>query len=298
MKYNSEIKTAVVPAGGYGTRFMPATKSIPKEMFPMGSKPVILHVVEEIVQAGIEQIIFIVSHHKQSIESFFSPNQILEDFFTEQGKTEQVEQLRRISQMADFGFVYTKPPYGNGGALIAAEHLLRKKHPFLFVWSDELMLTKGESRVKQCVDAYQQYGKPVVSAIEIQDPEKRSRYGMAELKDLPGDETVKEIVRIAEKPALGQEPSPYATHGAYILHPDEIFESLKNTPIGKDGELWLTDALNNMMPKTGLLAKIIKDATYLDCGNPLEYLKSQIDYTLGFSEDAADLKRFLKEKGL
>jgi UTP--glucose-1-phosphate uridylyltransferase len=199
--------------------------------------------------------------------------------------------------MAEIGFVYTKPPYGNGGALVAVKHLLRKNHPFLFVWSDELMLTKGEPRIKQCLDAYEKYGKPVISAIRIDDPKKRSRYGMAQLRDVEGDPTVKEIEKIVEKPALGTEPSDIATHGAYIL-PMEIYDYLEKTPIGKDGELWLTDILNNMIPHTGAIAKIIEDGDYLDCGNPLEYLKSQIDYTLKYSADAEELKEFINEKKL
>lgn len=289
----NEIKTAVIPAGGYGVRFMPATKSVPKEMFPLGNKPIILHVVEEVVKSGITQIIFVVSHHKQAIESFFSPNQILESFFEEKGKREEVERLRAISSMAEIGFVYTKPPYGNGGALVAAKHLLRKKHPFLFVWSDELIMTSGVPRIKQCIETYEKYGKPVVSAIRIDDPKKRASYGMAELTDVTDERSVKEVKRIVEKPAFGTEPSDIATHGAYIL-PMEVFDYLEKTPIGRDGELWLTDILNNMMPHTGLMAKIIEDGQYLDCGSPLSYLKSQIEYTLGHSPDSEKLKEYLK----
>lgn len=291
-----EIKTAVIAAGGYGTRFMPATKSIPKEMFPMGEKPVILHVVEEAVKSGIKQIIFVVSHHKQSIESFFSPNQILEDYFLKIGKPELVQELKTIETLADISYVYAKPPYGNGGALASAKHLLRKKHPFLFLWSDELMLTRDVPRIKQCVDTYQQYGRPVISAVEIKDPERRQRYGMAELRDMDGETNVKEIVRIVEKPALGQEPSSFATHGAYIL-PMSVFDSLEATPAGKDGEVWLTDVLSTMMKRgEKFVARIIPDVLYLDCGNPLEYLKSQIDYTLNYTESGKELKDFIRSR--
>lgn len=295
MEPNREVKTAVIAAGGFGTRFMPATKSIPKEMFPLGKKPIILHVVEEIVAAGIHQIIFIVSHHKQSIESFFSPNQILEDYFLGIGKEDMVAELRGICDMADFGFVYTKPPYGNGGALFSARHLLRKKHPFLFIWSDEIMMTTGKPRIKQIIEAYDKYQIPTVSAVEIEDPDQRSRYGMAELRDIDGDATVKEVVRIVEKPEKGKEPSVYAAHGAYILTMD-IFDGLAKARPGKGGELWLTDGINIMREKTGLNAKLVEEALYLDCGNPLDYLKSNIDYTLKFSADGEELKRFLKSR--
>lgn len=288
----SKITKALIPAGGYGTRFLPATKSIPKEMFPLGNKPIVLHVVEELVAAGIKDIIFVVSHHKQAIESFFSANQVLEQYFSELGKQQEVDNLRRISEMANFSYVYTKPPYGNGGCLYSAKHLLWND-PFILVWSDEVMLTKGKNRVAQCLETFEKFNKPVVSAVRIAEPEHRQRYGMAELKDLEGD--VKEIVRIVEKPQPGTEPSEYATHGAYVLTP-QVFDALDETQPGANGELWLTDVLNKMMPKTGLLAKIIPDAHYLDCGNPIEYLFSQIDYALSYTDNSKAVDDFIANR--
>jgi UTP--glucose-1-phosphate uridylyltransferase len=276
-----KIKTAVIPAGGWGTRFLPSTKSVPKEMFPLDGKPIILHVVEEVVKSGITNIIFVVSHNKQSIENFFSPNPEVEDYYMKLGKKEEVKNLRKISKLANFSYVYTHPPYGNGGALAAARHLLGDE-AFVFVWSDELILSKKAPRIKQCLDAYYKYGKPVISAIKISDPKLRSRYGMAELKNVKGEKEIKEIVRIAEKPTLGTEPSEYATHGAYILTP-EIFTALDKTKPGKNNELWLSDVINNLKKDTPLLAKIITDGHYLDCGDPLSYLYSQIDYFLNYS---------------
>jgi len=289
----NKIKTALIPAGGWGTRFLPSTKSIPKEMFPLGTKPVILHVVEEAVASGIENIIFVVSHHKQSIESFFSANEILEDYFLKCGKKEQVADLRRIANMANFDFVYAKNLAGNGGALEAARHLLLND-PFVLVWSDEVIFSKKEPRIKQCLDTFYKYGKPVISAVEIKDELKRKRYGMAELRDLPGEEEIKEIVRIVEKPDSGKEPSVYAAHGAYVLTP-EVFSALDKTKLGKNKELWLTDIINKMKEKTGLLAKIIPDGRYLDCGDPLEYLYSQMEYFLNYTEHSAELSSFFKK---
>jgi UTP--glucose-1-phosphate uridylyltransferase len=278
---DKKIKTAVIPAGGWGTRFLPSTKSIPKEMFPLDGKPIILHVVEEAVASGIENIIFVVSHNKQSIENFFSPNPEVEDYFLKLGKIKEVENLKKISKLAHFSYVYTTPPYGNGGALASARHLL-KDEPFVLVWSDEIIFSKIKPRIKQCIEAYYKYQKPVISAVEIKDPKMRNRYGMAELKDIEGETEIKEIVKIAEKPALGTEPSKYATHGAYVLTP-AIFEALDNTPVGSNGELWLSDIINTMKEKTGLLAQIISDGHYLDCGDPLSYLYSQMDYFINYS---------------
>ncbi|MFA5163280.1 MAG: sugar phosphate nucleotidyltransferase [Patescibacteria group bacterium] len=277
-----KITTAVVPAGGWGTRFLPATKSIPKEMFPLGQKPIILHVVEELVASGIENIIFVVSHHKQSIESFFAPNEILENYFLRIKQDEKVKELRDISKLATFDFVYTHEPRGNGGALSAVRHLVGDK-PFVLTWSDEIIFSKTKPRVAQCLDAYYKYGQPVISAVKIEDPKKRQRYGMAELSDITGESEIKTIKQIVEKPALGQEPSEYAAHGAYILTP-EIFTALDSTELDKNGELRLIDVINKMRIKTSLLAKIITDGHYLDCGGPVEYLLSQIDYFVNYTD--------------
>ncbi|PIR74572.1 MAG: UTP--glucose-1-phosphate uridylyltransferase [Candidatus Magasanikbacteria bacterium CG10_big_fil_rev_8_21_14_0_10_47_10] len=290
------IKTAIIPAGGYGTRFLPASKTVPKEMFPLGSKPIIMHVVEEVVASGIENIIFVVSPEKEAIEHFFSSDETFEKFLTDKGKPGLVAEMRGITQMANFTYVYKKPPYGNGGALLAAEHLLRDD-PFVLVWSDEIMLSDGEPRVKQCIDTFEKVGSPVISAVEIVDPKERQRYGMAELDDIDGqsDPTIKKIVRIVEKPAFGTEPSSYATHGAYVLTP-EIFDAFAITAPGVDGELCITDLLNTMKPVTGLHAKIIPGARYFDCGNPVSYMKSLIDYGLSVPEYAKELSEFLEKK--
>jgi UTP--glucose-1-phosphate uridylyltransferase len=164
-----KITTALIPAGGWGTRFLPVTKSIPKEMFPLGGKPIILHVVEEAVASGIKNIIFVVAHHKQSIESFFSTSELIEDYFLKIGKKKEVAELQKISQLANFSFVYANPPFGNGSALIAARHLLENK-PFILAWSDEIIISKKSPRIKKCLQAYYKYKKPVISAIKIEDP--------------------------------------------------------------------------------------------------------------------------------
>lgn len=276
-----KIKTAVIPAGGSGTRFLPSTKSVPKEMFPLDGKPVILHVVEEVVASGIENIIFVVSHNKQSIENFFSPNPEAEDYYLKMGKKEEVENLKKISKLANFSYVYSTSPNGNGAALSSARHLLGNE-PFVLVWSDEVIFSKKEPRIKQCIDAYYKYGKPVISAVEISDPKLRCRYGMAELQEIKGETEIMEIKNIIEKPPLGTEPSKYAAHGAYVL-PPEVFEALDRTSPGLNGELWLIDIINKMKSKTGLLAKVISDGHYLDCGDPLSYLYSQMDYFINYS---------------
>lgn len=290
---SKKVKTAIIPAAGYGTRFLPSTKSIPKEMFPLGNKPIILHVVEEAVTSGIERIIFVVSHHKHAVENFFTPDEMQEDYLMKLGKTEEVEQLKKISNLAEFSFVFAKPPMGNGGALLSARSFVEEE-PFVVLWADEIIISHQKPRLLQCIEAFEKYGKPVISGVEIKDPKKRSRYGMAELKDLEVESEVKEILKIVEKPALGQEPSTFATHGAYVL-PPEIFSYMDQIPL-KNRELWLTDAINELKKETGLLTKIIPDALYLDCGNPLLYLESQIEYAIRCTDDKDHVKKLIHEK--
>ena len=142
------------------------------------------------VASGIKDIIFIVSHHKQSIESFFAANEILEDFYLKNGKREQVKDLRRIQKLANFTFVYTHPPYGNGGCMQAARHLLQDK-PFVWFRADELIVARGKPRVRQCLDVYEKYGLPVVSALRIPNPGDRTRYGMAKLSPVKGERGIR-----------------------------------------------------------------------------------------------------------
>ncbi len=287
----TKVKAAIIPVGGWGTRFLPITKSIPKEMLPLGNKPIILHVVEEVVASGITNIIFVVAQHKQVVESFFSSNEMLEDYFIKLGAKDQVENLKKISKMADFDFVYTKNAHGNSSALGAIKHLVNNE-PFILVWSDEIIFSKTKPRIKQCLETFEKYNKPVISAVKIEDPIKRQRYGMVELKNLPGETDIKEITKIVEKPALGTEPSEYAAHGAYILTP-EIFEAFEAISDGDGREVGLVEVINVMKEKTGLLAKIIPDGHYLDCGNPLEYLYSQIDYYANYSEYSEEVIKHL-----
>lgn len=289
-----KVRTAIIPAGGYGTRFLPATKSIPKEMFPLGNKPIILHVVQEAVASGIERIIFVVAHHKHAVENFFSPNEMQEDFFLKYNKKEAVREIRKISKLAEYSFVFAEPPYGNGGAILPAKDFVGQE-PFVVVWADEIIISKKKPRIKQCIEVYEKYEKPVISAVEITNPNTRCRYGMADLIDVPRETTIKKINKIIEKPAKGKEPSPFAAHGAYVL-PPEVFKIAQKVKLGKDKELWLSDIINELKKETDIFAQIIKDGLYLDCGDPTSYLNSQLEYALSFSDDAKKIKKLICEK--
>ncbi len=289
----SKVKIAVIPAGGRGTRFLPTTKSIPKELLPLGRKPIILHVVEELVNAGIENIIFTVAHHKDALEKFFTPNEELVRYYLSLGKKDEVKDLRRIEKMAKFTFVHSLPPYGNGTTLNDVRHLVGDE-PFIITWADEIIMTKGKSRIQQCLKVFDKYKCPVISAIEIKDQKKRCLYGMAELRKFGRDETVRELVSIYEKPKCGTEPSIFAAHGAYILT-SEIFKYLDKTRPDKNGELWLSDVINKMNKEKRVLAKIIKNGDYFDCGNPVAYMMAQLNYGVKYCKDKRAIRKLIEE---
>ena len=262
-------------------------------MLPLGNKPVLLHVVEECVASGITDIIFVVSQHKHAIETFFSPAPMMEEYYEHMGKNEKVAEIRRITNLANYSFVYTNFPNGNGGALLAAKHLVGKE-PFVLVWGDELITCPGKPRIKQCIETFEKYGQPVISTVKITDKKKLKLYGVAELKPFGDEKLVKKIDRIIEKPTTDDAPSQYAAHGAYILVP-EIFDVFSQIKAKVGFEVFLTDLINIMKRKTGLLAQIIKDGAYLDCGVPDCYLQSQIEFALMHEQTKHQLLPELKK---
>lgn len=288
------VTTAIVPVGGYGTRFLPASKSIPKEMFPVLDRPVVYYVVEELVRSGITKIVFVVGHRKQSVEDFFSLDETYENFLADHGKHAQVAELRHIATMANFSFVYTSPPYGNGAALHAAKHEIAPGEPFVITWGDEFVYTKGQPRIAQCIEAFAEFKKPTIAALRIPDPSERAHYGMAEISKIADRTDVFSLRRIVEKPAFGTEPSEFAAHGAYVL-PYRVFDLLPSIAPGKDGELWLTDVINALAAEEPLIGRIIEDGTYLDCGTPQHYLQSQILLALSTAPYAEEFKKFLQK---
>lgn len=292
IRRKNTVTTAIVPVGGYGTRFLPASKSVPKEMFPLLDKPVVYYVVEELVKSGITKIVFVVGHRKQSVEDFFSRDESYDEFLIAHGKRALVKTLQKISSMARFSFVYTAPPYGNGAALHAARHEIQEGEPFVLVWGDEIVWTPRVPRVKQCLDAFRQFGHATISAFHIRDPRERQHYGMAAGGVFRGREHLLRIDRIVEKPKPGKEPTEFAAHGAYVF-PYNVFDALDEVKPGKGGELWLTDIVNHLAKTEPVLGCVIQDGEYLDCGTPEAYLRSSILFAL-HSSYGSSLKTFLR----
>lgn len=286
-----KIRKAVIPAAGFGTRFLPATKASPKEMLPVVDKPIIQYVVEEAVAAGIEDIIIVTGWHKRSIEDHFDYPFELEKRLLEAGKEKQAAEVRAIAEMANFIYVRQKGPYGNGTPVLNARHVVGNE-PFAVLWGDEFIYS-DPPRLRQMIDVYEKTGAPNISAVRV--PETAvNKYGIADVAPLPdAGPNVFTINRIVEKPKVGEAPSNLAAHGAYIL-PPRIFDILDATPRGKDGELWLVDAISALAKETPIHAVEIQNGRYYDTGNKLEYLKTVVEFGLRHPELRDDFAAFLK----
>src|SRR3989338_1926598 len=237
-----KITKALIPAAGFGTRFLPQTKAMPKEMLPIVDKPVIQYVVEEIVNSGIENIIIVTGATKRAIEDHFDePSEDLVQNLQNGNKSKALEQIKHISDMANFIYVRQKGPYGNGTPVLSGEAVIEDE-PFAVLWGDEFILSEPP-RLKQMIEVHEKYGGMVISGVKIDNKEDLKRYGIADLEPVEGN--VYKIKRIVEKPDPDSAPSYIATHGAYILPPD-IFVALKSLQPGQSGEIWLVDAINKL----------------------------------------------------
>lgn len=283
------IRKAVIPAAGYGTRFLPMTKASPKEMLPIIDKPVIQYVVEEAVASGIEDIIIVTGYNKRAIEDHFDHALELENYLRERGKIEQLQEIQNIAEMANFIYVRQKGPYGNGTPILNVEAIIGNE-PFAVLWGDEF-IHSDPPRLKQMIEVFNKYHDPVISGVRIPNKADLSKYGIAKIK--PIEDMVFEIEEIVEKPEPDEAPSDLATHGAYILTPD-IFSALKNIKPGKGGEVWLTDGINALKKDHKIYAREIENSKYYDTGNKLEYLKANVDFGLKREDMKEEFREYLK----
>ena len=286
-----KITKVVIPAAGYGTRFLPQTKAMPKEMLPIVDKPVIQYVVEEAVQSGIEDVIIVTGWSKRPIEDHFdTPNADLVNNLKQGKKDHLLNELTNISDMANFIYIRQKGPYGNGTPVLSAEPIIGNE-PFAVMWGDEFIHARPP-RLKQMITAWEKYGGVMISGVRIETKDHLSRYGIAELEPVEGP--VHKITKIVEKPLPSEAPSNLATHGAYILPPD-IFKALKGLKPGKGGEIWLVDGINELRKQgVPIYACEIQDGKYYDTGNKLEYLKTVVEFALQHTELNGKFKDFLK----
>lgn len=292
-----KIRKAIIPAAGYGTRFLPATKAQPKEMLPIVDKPIIQYVVEDAVSAGIEDIIIVTGWTKRSIEDHFDYPFELEKRLEESGKYEALEEIRRIANLANFYFVRQKGPLGNATPILNAKKFIGDE-PFLVLWGDDF-ISAQPSRSKQLVEAYGKYGgSAVLGSLKMNSPEDYKRYGYAAGKELSAG--VLKIDEVVEKPGPGMIDSDFAVISGSIYGP-EMFEAIEeaqrrlesdNTP----KELVYLDAVKILLEQQrDCYAIEIKNGKYHDCGNKLEYLKTVVEFGLKHPELKEEFGEYLKK---
>lgn len=281
-----KIKKAIVAVAGSGTRFLPATKAMPKEMLPIVDKPIIQLVVEELVAAGIEDIILVTKWDKKPLEDHFDKAWALENELKKSGKERMYREIKNISEMANFIYVRQKGPYGNGTPILSAASLVDDE-PFVHVWGDDLVKSKV-SFTKQMVDDYALHGCPMIGVQEV-PADEASRYGIVKLKD-----NSMELEDIIEKPEPGKSPSCLADFGRMILN-QEIINILREIPLGKDGELWTVDAIREYVRRGNkFMAKKIEDGEWLTTGDPLNYLKAVVKYAVDREDIGSDFREFAR----
>lgn len=291
-----KVRKAVIPAAGFGTRFLPQTKAMPKEMLPVVDKPIIQYIVEELVEAGIEDIVIVTGYHKRTIEDHFDkPSMELIENLRMGGEKKKplLDEIERISEMANFVYVRQKGPYGNGTPLMNVRPLIGDE-PFIYTWSDDFIKAWPKSRFQQLIDVYNEFGCSVLSGIRADKDEDYSRYGYA------GGQVIKDglidVDVVLEKPGREKAPSDLATVSGFLLTPD-IFNYLdKALQDLKEGqELWYNDALKLMLEdEKRVVACEIKGGKYYDTGNKLEYLKTVIEFALQHPDIHDDFLHYLK----
>ena len=283
------IRKAVIPAAGFGTRFLPASKSQPKEMLPIVDKPVIQYVVEEAVESGITDILMVIGKGKRAIEEHFDRNFELEAELEQQDKREELEAIRKISNLADVHFVWQKELNGLGDAIRCARHHVGNE-PFAVLLGDTVVVADEEPVTRQLIRAYDRYQESVV-ALEAVDPSKVSRYGVIAGKEVAP--SVYLIDDFVEKPPVDEAPSNLAIAGRYVLMP-EIFDYLARTPPGKHKEIQLTDAMRlmgNSRPMYGLQF----DGCRYDIGNKADFVKTNLCFALKHEETREEIAAYIRE---
>lgn len=286
------INKVVIPAAGWGTRFLPQTKAIPKEMLPIIDKPTIQYVVEEAVTSGIKNVIIITGWQKRAIEDHFDRSSELERYLESQGKIKELNQIKEIAKLANFIYIRQNGEYyGNAIPVLTAQPAVGQE-PFAVIWGDEFIMAQPP-RLAQMIEVYEKYGGAVISAVRIETDDQLSRYGIADLE--PVEKNIFKIKKIVEKPLPTEAPSRLATHGAYIL-PPEIFDIIRNLKPGKNGEIWLVDAINELIRRNfPVYACEIRNAKYYDTGNKIEYLKTVVEFAIHHPELGEEFKGYLKK---
>jgi UTP--glucose-1-phosphate uridylyltransferase len=282
------IRKAVLPVAGLGTRVLPATKVIPKEMLPLVDKPTLQYIVEEAVAAGVEEIIFVTSRSKRSIEDHFDSFPELEEVLERKGKRKELEEIRRLQAMATYASVRQPEPLGLGHAILCAKDLVGDE-PFITMLGDNLVAPETPC-LPRLIEVYEQYQGSVLSLVPL-PPEVVPTYGIASVEEVGSN--VLKVAHVVEKPSLEEAPSDLGVFGRYVLTPD-IFELLERTAPGRGGEIQVTDAIE-MQARAGRCYGVIFTGERYDAGTPLGLLTTSIAFALKRPDIAPGLREYMQQ---
>lgn len=283
-----QIRKAVIPAGGLGTRFLPATKSVPKELLPIVDTPTIQYIVEEVYEAGIETVILITAKGKAAIEDHFDLNLELQNKLEREGKEELAARLKEASGMVKVVSVRQGEPRGLGHAVLCAKDLVGNE-PFVVLLGDDLV-DSATPCTRQMMDVYNEHKKSVVALMEVSDDDV-PKFGIC--GGMPLTDRILQLNKMVEKPKLSEAPSKLAIVGRYILTP-EIFEILERTTPGKGGEIQLTDAMSKLMQRQGFIGYRFEGERY-DAGDKFGFLQANIAYAMKRADIAPKLLEYMRK---
>ncbi len=284
-----KVRKAIIPAAGLGTRFLPATKATPKEMIPIVDKPTIQYIVEEAAAAGIEDILIISGRNKRAIEDHFDKSYELEEELRRKGKQELLSSVEEISSIANIHYIRQKEAKGLGHAIYCAKSFIGDE-PFAVLLGDDIVDSKTPC-IKQLMDVYNEYRTTILGVQKVPLPDV-SKYGIIAGNQI--DERVYKVKGLVEKPEVDQSPSNIAMLGRYIISP-RIFEFLEKATPGKGGEIWLTDALQQLMDCEAMYAYDFEGDRF-DVGDRIGFLKATVEFALKREELNDDFSAFLKDR--
>jgi UTP--glucose-1-phosphate uridylyltransferase len=284
MDDSTKITKAVIALAGYGTRFLPATKEQPKEMLPIIDKPIVQYLVEELVESGIQDIIMVTRLGQRALEDHFDNNIALEYHLEKNGKDKILKEVQELPKKANYVYVRQKRflPYGNGTPLLVVKNLIKKNENFVYMFGDDLVKSDIPATKQLIEEANKNPGKIIIAAQDVK-PDEVEKYGV--IKFGPDNKTVETII---EKPKKEEAPSNTITFGRFILNND-VLEEIAKKQLGKDNELWLSDAIANLA-KQGKVVAVKIQGRWMTTGDPLNFLKTTIEY----AKDREDLWRELK----
>ena len=287
-----KIRKAVIPAAGYGTRFLPFTKSTPKEMLPIIDRPTIEYIVREAMESGIDQFLIIINTSKESIRTHFGHNEALEKFLEEKKKDIELEIIKELPNKIKVEFTYQHEQLGLGHAVLCAEEFANNE-PFALLLGDDVYVGNKKPATLQMIEAYNKTKSTILGTLEVRD-EDVSKYGICEPLNKNDKGDLIELKSVVEKPSLDKAPSNLAIGGRYILLPS-IFKYLKTQERGKGGEIQLTDSILRSMAETKAYSLSIDGKRY-DLGSKRGFLEATIDFALNREDLRKDMIEIIKER--